>query len=369
MPRRSRARAAPAHPGPACPRRSGRTAGSCRTRCTARDEQAHRSRRCGPPRGCRAARWCARRGGWRPWRRSRTAGTMPVMARVAMTKVTQVQGISLRSPPSLLDVRLVAVAVHHRARAEEEAGLEEGVGDEVQDRRPEHAHAHAHEHEAQLGDGGVGEHLLDVVLREGDQRRAERGQRARPSPPRHGGRATAPAGSSAGRTGRRRRSPSSRRGSARRPASGPPSRPAARRRGAAARSCPPRRAGTAAATAVSTSPKVCPCSGPSVMMVVARFTPPGPRPSGGHARSPLAEHLEVQRAPGRAPRCSQARARPMPAEVRRPRACSRERSRSHQHERGSMPMRKAKSPMRLVMNALRPAQAFAASVYQKPISR
>ncbi len=61
---------------------------------------------------------------------------MPVIASVAMPKVAQVSVISLRSPPSLLDVGLVGVAVHHGARAEEEAGLEEGVGDDVQKSPP-----------------------------------------------------------------------------------------------------------------------------------------------------------------------------------------------------------------------------------------
>ena len=34
-----------------------------------------------------------------------------------------------------------------------------------------------------------------------------------------------------------------------------------------------------------------------------------------------------------------------------------------------MPMRKPKSPMRLTMNALRPAYAFVSSSYQKPTKR
>jgi hypothetical protein len=43
--------------------------------------------------------------------------------------------------------------------------------------------------------------------------------------------------------------------------------------------------------------------------------------------------------------------------------------RPEQRTRRIIPMRKAKSPMRLVMNALRPAQAFSVSWYQKPIRR
>jgi hypothetical protein len=91
-------------------------------------------------------------------------GTIPVMARVAIKKVAQVQGISLRSPRGAVMSVSSAFPCITEPCAQEEAGLEAGVGDEVQGRGPEHAHAHSHEHEPQLGDGGVGEHLLDVVL-------------------------------------------------------------------------------------------------------------------------------------------------------------------------------------------------------------
>jgi hypothetical protein len=78
--------------------------------------------------------------------------------------------------------------VHHRARPEEQAALEEGVGDEVEHAGPPGAGADADEHEAELAHGGVGEHLLDVGLDEGDERREERGERADDRDRRHGGR-------------------------------------------------------------------------------------------------------------------------------------------------------------------------------------
>ncbi len=77
----------------------------------------------------------------------------------------------------LPDVGLVAHAVHDRAGAEEQAGLEEGVGGEVGDAGPEDARAHPDEHEAELAHGGVGQHLLDVGLGEGDDGGEERGER------------------------------------------------------------------------------------------------------------------------------------------------------------------------------------------------
>ena len=81
-------------------------------------------------------------------------------------------------------LRLVVVVdarvhrVDDRAGAEEEAGLEEGVREDVEEAGRERADADAEEHEAELAHGGVGEHLLDVVLDERDRRREER-RRAR----------------------------------------------------------------------------------------------------------------------------------------------------------------------------------------------
>ena len=109
-----------------------------------------------------------------------------MMASVDATKVPNVSGMYFRRPPMLRMSceRIVVVDAHvHRvddaAGAEEEAGLEEGVREDVEEARGEGADADAEEHEAELAHGGVGEHLLDVVLDERDRRREERGERAR----------------------------------------------------------------------------------------------------------------------------------------------------------------------------------------------
>ncbi len=68
--------------------------------------------------------------------------------------------------------------VHDGACAHEEQGLEEGVGDEVEDRGgepEERARSEAHEHVAELADRRVGEHPLQVVLHRRDEARQEGG--------------------------------------------------------------------------------------------------------------------------------------------------------------------------------------------------
>ena len=74
-----------------------------------------------------------------------------------------------RQPAHAAHVLLAAERVDHAAGAEEEAGLEEGVRDEVEDRHAVGADAEREEHEAELRDGRVGEHLLDVGLDDGDR--------------------------------------------------------------------------------------------------------------------------------------------------------------------------------------------------------
>ena len=75
-----------------------------------------------------------------------------------------------------LDVLLAVQPVDHRPGAEEEAGLEEGMGNEVQGAGKKCADADADEHEPELRHRGVGEHFLDVVLRRRDQRGPDGGE-------------------------------------------------------------------------------------------------------------------------------------------------------------------------------------------------
>ena len=83
---------------------------------------------------------------------------MPEMESVAIRKVNAVIGMMLRQTAHLAHV-LLADGVDHRAGAEEEQRLEEGVGEEV-----EHADGvgvgdrEADEHVAELADGRVGQH-------------------------------------------------------------------------------------------------------------------------------------------------------------------------------------------------------------------
>ena len=75
--------------------------------------------------------------------------------------------VVLESTHVLLHVEgVVRAGVGHRAGAEEQAGLEERMREEVEDAGGPCADAEGHHHVAELAHGGVGEHLLDVVLHE-----------------------------------------------------------------------------------------------------------------------------------------------------------------------------------------------------------
>ena len=69
-------------------------------------------------------------------------------------------------------------AVGDRAGAEEQAGLEHGVGEEVEQGRGPGADAEGHGHVPELRHGRVGEHLLDVVLHERQPGAADDGDAA-----------------------------------------------------------------------------------------------------------------------------------------------------------------------------------------------
>ena len=134
-------------------------------------------------------------------------------------------------------VLLAAHGVDHGAGAEEEQRLEEGVGEQVEDRDPVGADAERQEHVAELADGGVGEDALDIGLHQRDAGGQDRGEGADGSDDGGGDRASARTAPTSGRPCRRRRSPWSPRGSGRRPAWGLPWRRAARRRAGTAPIC------------------------------------------------------------------------------------------------------------------------------------
>ena len=73
-----------------------------------------------------------------------------------------------RQPAHLAHVLLLVHRVLHRAGAQEQQRLEEGVGEEVEDAHRERADAAGDEHVAELRARRVGDDALDVVLDEGD---------------------------------------------------------------------------------------------------------------------------------------------------------------------------------------------------------
>ena len=97
------------------------------------------------------------------------------MASQPTMNVIEVIGRYLRSLPVEPHVLLVAHRRDDGSGTEEQQGLEEGVGDHVEHAGHERTRADREEHVPELGDRGVGQHLLDVVL----SHRRERGNQRR----------------------------------------------------------------------------------------------------------------------------------------------------------------------------------------------
>ena len=75
-------------------------------------------------------------------------------------------------------ILLARQRVNHGARAEEQQRLEERVRVEVEDAGAERPDAHRQEHVAELRDGRIREHALDVVLDQPDRAGHQRRRRA-----------------------------------------------------------------------------------------------------------------------------------------------------------------------------------------------
>ena len=74
----------------------------------------------------------------------------------------------------------MVAGVDDRAGAEEKQGFEPSVGEKVEHARLADKKANGHHHVAELGEGGVGEDLLDIVLLGGHQRGGQRGDPSNP---------------------------------------------------------------------------------------------------------------------------------------------------------------------------------------------
>ena len=107
------------------------------------------------------------------------SGGMPAMAAVATANVTNVtRNLCAQARPSCVMSCSPPSAWITLPGAEEQAGLEERVRVEMEDRDAVRADAKRDEHEAELRDRRVREHLLDVGLHDGDRRREEGRERA-----------------------------------------------------------------------------------------------------------------------------------------------------------------------------------------------
>ena len=129
----------------------------------------------GHVRGVAARRRARRPAAPTPWRRSRTAAGGRPGRRAPRPIVHMASGTRLPSAAHAghRGERVGAGGVDDDAGGEEEQGLEGTVREEVEDGGVAVADGQGAGHVAELADGRVGQHALDVVLREGGQAGAD----------------------------------------------------------------------------------------------------------------------------------------------------------------------------------------------------
>ncbi len=103
---------------------------------------------------------------------------MPAMAIDAHGHGPEGDGDALAEATHEAHVLLARECVNNGAGSEEEERLEEGVGEEVEDGGRVGGDSAGQKHVAELGDGGVGENALDVVLDDADAGGKDGGERA-----------------------------------------------------------------------------------------------------------------------------------------------------------------------------------------------